>query len=193
MLNGDSSNNAHPYYPFLKWGLLHTPFMIYIRSYNKLSDDDFMKVFGLRDYQKMSPPLPFSDWHVVFANDTEWTHIADDFGYTLWNSPKTAEVIERYSKSYDIFRCSIGDIDESLEFEYYQNGNLIRKFVFQHDVFKSTKTVMVDVGTKLPGESENFNDLIVSSEKMFPEITQALGITRVTDPLQHRFYSKKAG
>jgi len=193
MSNDDSNHNAHPYYPFLKWGFLHTPFMIYVRSYNKLSDDDFMKVLGLRDYQKMSPPLPSICWHVVFANDSEWTHIADDFRYTLWHSPKTAEVIERYSKSYDIFRCSIGDIDESFEFEYYQNGNLIRKLVFEHDVFKNTKTVIVDIGTKLPGEPENLSDLIVSSEKMFPTIIQSLGIVRVSDPLQNRFYAKTAG
>lgn len=192
MLNGESSNNDHPYYPFLKWDLLHSPFMIYIRSYNKLSDDNFMKVLGLEGYQKMAPPLYFPGWHVVFANDTEWTHIADDYRYTLWSSPKTAEAIEKYSKSYDVFRWSIGDIDESLDFEYYQNGNLIRKFVFEHNIFKNTKTVMVDIGPKLPGESENLSDLIISSEKMFPEITQALGITKVTDPLQYRFYGKKA-
>src|SRR5215216_772928 len=120
-----SSNNAHPYYPFLKWRFLHTPFMIYVRSYNTLSDEDFMKLFGLQDYQKMSPPLPFLCWHVVFANDIEWTHIADDYRYTLWQSPKTAEAIIELSKSYDVFRCSTGDIDESFEFEYYQNRNIV--------------------------------------------------------------------
>ena len=193
MLNDDSNKNAHPYYPFLKWGFLHTPFMIYIRSYNKLSDDDFMKVLGLQDYQKMSPPLPYSGWHVVFANDTEWTHIADDFRYTLWHSTKTVEVIEKYSKNYDIFRCAIGDIDESFELEYYQDGNLSRKFVFEHDAFKNRQTITVDLGTKLTGEPANLSDMKASAEKMFPTITQALGIVRVTDPLQNRFYGKKAG
>ena len=193
MSNDDIGNNIHPYYPFLKWGFLHTPFMIYIRSYNTLSDNDFMKAFGLQDYQKLSPPLPASSLHVVFANDAEWTHIADDFRYTLGHSPKTTEVIERYSKSYDIFSCSIGDIDESFEFEYFQNGNLMRKLVFEHDAFKNSKNVIVDIGNKLPGEPENLSDLITSSEKMFPTITQSLGIARVNDPLQNRFYGKIAG
>lgn len=193
MLNRNDNNNVHPYYPFLKWGFLHTPFMIYVRSYNTLSDEDFMKLLGLQDYQKISPPLPYFGWHIVFANDIEWTHIADDCRYTLWHSPKTPKAVKELSKNYDVFRCSIGDIDDSFEFECYQNGNLIRKFVFEHDVFKNTHTVPINTGPILPGEPTILNDLKVSAEKMFPTITQALGIVRVTDPLQNRFYRKKAG
>jgi len=185
-----SKNNNHPYYPFLKWGFLHTPFMIYIRSYNTLSDEDFMKLFGLRDYHKASPPLSSLGSHVVFANDTEWTHIADDSRYTLWQSPKTAQAVEELSRSYDVFRNSIGDIDDSFEFEYYQDGKLVRKFVFEHNVFKKTEIITVDIGTKLVGEPATLDDLKSSSEKMFPLITQSLGIARVIDPLQNRFYSK---
>lgn len=88
MSHDDGNNNAHPYYPFLKWGFLHTPFMMFIRSYNKLSDEDIMKALGLQDYQKMLPPVPASGWHVVFARDTEWTHIADDYRYTLGTALK---------------------------------------------------------------------------------------------------------
>ena len=193
MSNDEISSNAHPYCPFLKWGFLHTPFMIYVRSYNTLSDEDFMSLFGLRDYQKISPPLPFIGRHVVFANDTEWTHIADDYRYTLYHSPQTVEAIEELSKSYDVFSCSTGDIDESFELEYYQNKNLVRKLVFKHDVVKNTQIVSVDTGTKLPGEPAALDGLKVSAEKMFPTITQTLGIVRVTDPLQNRFYGKKAG
>src|SRR5688572_9450941 len=193
MPKDDSNNNAHPYYPFLKWGFLHTPFMIYIRSYNTLSDENFMTLFGLRDYQKTFPPLPSIGWHVVFENDTEWTHIADDYRYTLWHSPRTTAAIEELSRSYDVFRCSIGDIDESFEFEYLRNGNRIRKFIFEHDVFKKTQIVTVDKGQRLQGEPAELDDLKSSAEKMFPTITQALGIVSVTHPLQNRFYGKKAG
>jgi len=192
MSNNNTNNPSHPYYPFLKWGFLHTSFMIYVRSHNSISDEDFMELFGLHGYQKTHPPLPFLGRHVVFANDTEWTHIADDCGYTLWHSPKTVEAIEILSKSYDVFRNSLGDIDNSFDFEYHQNGELIRKFVFKHDVFKKTELIAVDMGRKLVGEPTAMDDLKSSSEKMFPEMTQALGIARVTDPLQHRFYSKKA-
>lgn len=96
------------------------------------------------------------------------------------------------SKSYDVFRNSLGDIDDSFDFEYYQNGELVRKFVFKHDVFKKTEFIAVDIGRKLVGEPTALDDLKTSSEKMFPSMTQALGITRMTDPLQNRFYSKKA-
>jgi hypothetical protein len=164
--------------------------MIYIRSYKALSDENFMKLFGLRDYYKASPPLSSLDSHVVFANDTEWTHIADDYRYTLWRNPKTVEVIEELSRSYDVFRNSIGDIEDSFEFEYHQNGKLIRKFVFEHDVFKGTQIVTVDKGTRLTGEPMELNDLKSSAEKMFPTITRPLGIVRVIDPLQNRYYCK---
>jgi hypothetical protein len=191
MSNTDSNKNTnHPYYPFLKWGFLHTPFMIYIKSYNTLSDEDFMKLFGLQDYHKASPPLSSLGSHVVFANDAEWTHIADDCRYTLWRNPKTAETVEKLGKQYDVFRNSIADIDNSFEFEYYQDKKLVRKFVFDHDVFKNTEFVTVDTGTKLVGEPTTLDDLKSASEKMFPSIIQSLGITRVIDPLQNRFYSK---
>jgi hypothetical protein len=183
----------HPYYPFLRWGHLHTPFMIYIRSYNSISDQDFLNLFRLQGYHKSSPPLPGLHWHVVFANDSEWTHIADDFRYTLWHSPQTTDVITELSQHYDVFRCSIGDIDDSFEFAYYRDGDLIRKFVFEHNVFKGTKIVTEDIGAKLLGEPETFENLksVASDMQFFPTITQALGIVRVNDPLQNRFYLKK--
>jgi hypothetical protein len=189
--DGDEHNALHKYYPFLKWGFLHTPFMIYVRSHNTLSDQDFLKLLGLQDYHKASPPLPHFGSHVVFANDAEWTHIADDYGYTLWHSPKTAEAIAELSTSYDVFRNSIGDIDESFEFEYYQAGKLVRKFVFEDNVSKRTQIVTIDTGSKLLGEPETFSSLKSSAQKMSPTITQALGIVRVTNPLQNRFYCKK--
>jgi hypothetical protein len=189
----DKKGNHHEFYPFLKWGDLHTPFMIFVRSHHRLSDHDFMNLFGLQDYQKVSPPLPFTGSHVVFANDTEWTHIADDFLYTLWHSSRTVDVIAKLSTSYDVFRCSIADIDNSFEFEYHQGGRVIRKFVFEHNIFNGTETVIVDTGVQLTGEPTILSDLKVSAEKMFPTITQALGIVRVIDPLQNRFYGKKAG
>ena len=164
--------------------------MIYVRSHHRLSDQDFMDLFGLQGYQKVFPPLPSIGSHVVFANDSEWTHIADDFRYTLWYSPQTAEVIAKLSTNYDVFRSSIGDIDDSFEFEYHHDGKLARKFVFEHDIVKRTQTITVDTGSKLPGEPTTLSDLIAAAQKMFPTITQALGIVRVTDPLQHRFYGK---
>lgn len=183
-------DNQHPYYPFLKWGFLHTPFMLYIRSRNELSDKDFLKLFGLHDYHKTFPPLPNLGSHVVFANDTEWTHIADNYGYMLWHNPKTAEAIEELSKCYDVFGNFIGELDDSFRFEYYQNGKLVRKFVFEHDVFKGRQMVTIDEGNRLIGEPVELINLKASAEKMFPTITQALGIVRVIDPLQNRYYSK---
>ncbi|MBE2225625.1 MAG: hypothetical protein IAF02_29075 [Anaerolineae bacterium] len=192
--NSREYDPRHPYYPFLKWGYLHTPFMIYVRSYNSISDQDFLKLLGLQGYQKAHPPLPDIKWHVVFANDSEWTHIADDFRYTLWHNPKTDEAIAKLSQSYDLFHCSIGDIDNSFDFAYYRNSKLVRRFVFENDVFKKTEIVTENIGAKLLGEPESFEDLksaAFDNLAFFPTITQALGIERVTNPLKNRFYLKE--
>jgi len=146
------------------------------------------EAFGLNDYQEASPPLPLGASYVVFANDSEWTHIADDFGYTLWH--RSVEAIAELSASYDVFRNSIGDIDNSFEFEYYRDGKLVRKFVFEDNVFERTQIVTADSGAKLIGEPKTFDSLKSSAQKMLPEITEALGIVRVTDPLKNRFYAK---
>jgi hypothetical protein len=185
------SNHVHPDYPFLKWGQLHTPFMIYVRSYNKLTDEDYMKMFGLQDYQKMSPPLPFAGWHVVFANDSEWTHIADDYGYTLWHSAQTVAAIKELSQKYDVFRCSIGDIDEAFEFVCFQNGKCVRRFEFAPDVSPNKPAFTISAGNRLPGEPKTANELKVAAGDMFSTIVQALGIRRVNDPSLNRFYGKK--
>ncbi len=190
MVNGVGNKNSNANYPFQNGDYLHTPFMLFVRSFNTLSDEEILILFGLRDYQKMSPPLPFLGWHVVFANDNEWVHIADDFRYTLWQSPKTAKVVEELSRSYDVFRCSVGDIDDLFEFEYYQNGNLIRKLTFEHNVFEKTQIITVDIGQRLTGEPGELDDLKFSAPEMFQPITEALGIERVFDPLQNRFYCK---
>ena len=179
-------------YLFSKRGYLATPFMIYVRSYNVISDQEFMEIFGLKNYQKRAiSDSKLFDSHVIFTNDFEWTHIADDLGYTLWHSPRTSEVIAELGKSYDIFRNSIGDIDDSFEFEYYRNGKLARKFDYEHNVFKGTRSITAEVGSKIIAEPNTFEELHTAAEKMFPEITKALGIVRVTDPTQLRYYAKE--
>lgn len=187
----DGDSDPRKYYPFLKWGHLHTPFMIYVRSYNSITDQEFMQLFGLQGYQKATPPLKFAGPHVVFANDSEWTHIADDFFYMLWQDPRTSLVIAELGRSYDVFRNSIGDIDDSFEFEYYRDGELVRKFVYEHNVFEGTRSIIEDSGSNLMGEPETFEELSTAAEKMFPEITKTLGIVRVTDPTQLRYYAKE--
>ncbi|MCA9920294.1 MAG: hypothetical protein KC445_20200, partial [Anaerolineales bacterium] len=155
---GIKDNSPHKNFPFTKWGLA-TSFMIYVRSFNAISDQEFMDFLGLKGYHKAFPPLEFTGFHVVFANDSEWTHIADDLRYTLWHSPKTSEAIAELSKTYDVFRNSRGDIDDSFEFEYYRNGTLARKFVYEHNLFKGRRAIAADVGSKIVAEPNTFEEL----------------------------------
>ncbi len=187
--NDPGRHYYHPYYPFLKWGYLHTPNMIFIRSYNVIPDEDFIKLLGLPNYKKAPPPLPSDGSHIVFGNDDEWTHIADDFNYTLWwDDPKTNKAVASLSKTFDVFRCSNGDIDESFEFEYFKDGSLARKMIFDHDIFKKEENILVNIGNKLASEPLELSGLKAEANDMFPSITKALGIKKITDPTLLRFY-----
>jgi len=45
--------------------------MIYVRSHNTVSDQEFLKILGLKNYNKAFPPLDRNGKHAVFANDAE--------------------------------------------------------------------------------------------------------------------------
>lgn len=63
--------NNNDQYPFLAGGDLHTPYMIYIRAFNTLSDQDILKQFQLVGYTSGNLPIPDSDRCVTIANDSE--------------------------------------------------------------------------------------------------------------------------
>lgn len=94
------------------------------------------------------------------------------------------------SRNFDVFRCSIADIDKSFEFEYYKDGDLVRELIFAHDMVKNTESLSLDIGDKKAGEPDDIDNLLSCAEKMFTSIVQALGIERVTEPLRNRYYSK---
>lgn len=146
-----------------------------------LSDHDFMHLFGITMYDSASLPLTMQRSHIVFANDHAWTHIADDYFYSLWHNPQIANAIATLSTQYDVFWSMIGDSDDSFAFESYQGGTLVRKYVYERDT--------VTEGDRLRGEPPTLHYLKAAADTMFPTITQALEIVRITDPLQCRYYT----
>ena len=162
--------------------------MIYIRAATVLTDEQILEMFECDDYQRATLPVKQSSKHIVIGNDSEWIHIADDFGYTLWHNPNTQKAIVKLSKSYDIFQNWIGDIDDSFAFSYFESGKCVRAFEYQHDPFKNTKVITTDSGKKLSAEPNSFDELMSSAFKMLPGVTRSLGIIREDDPLKHRVY-----
>lgn len=55
----------------------------------------------------------------------------DDWRYTLWHNTNFRDNVIKLSKHFDIFCCSIGDIDNSFNFRYFENGDLKREYVIE--------------------------------------------------------------
>ncbi|MCP4359372.1 MAG: hypothetical protein GY796_15265 [Chloroflexi bacterium] len=79
--------------------------------------------------------------------------LADNWYYSLWHNPSTRPTIEQLAASFDVFACSVGDCDDSFDFVYYQNAQLVRKYVVTDPHFRGG-SVTEDVGKPFPAESD---------------------------------------
>ena len=138
---------------FGKGGSLYASYFIFIKCAGAYSDADMLLRFGLTDYQRVPAPLDFGPY-VCLMEDSEWTHIADDWSYTLWHRPSTWETIAEIAKDHDVFACSIGDCDYSWQFVYYRHGRLLRKYVVDDPHYQKGGMLVEDFGIPLEGETE---------------------------------------
>lgn len=133
-------------------GVLHAPHFIFIRCGGELSDLELLDRFGLSGYERGAWPPGFRR-HVLITNDEEWTHVCDDWFYSLWHMPSTRETIADIASEYDVFACSAGDSDQSWEFVYYRHGRLLRRYVVDDPNYRGG-VVVEDLGIPLEGEEE---------------------------------------
>jgi hypothetical protein len=136
---------------FSTGGYLHAPFFIFIRCVGAYSDAELLRRFGLAGYKRVPVP-PDSGPHVCLTEDSQWTHIADDWCYTLWHDPCTRDTIAEMAKEHDVFAGSVGDCDHSWEFVYYRQGRLLRKHVVEDPHFRGG-IVVEEIGIPLEGEA----------------------------------------
>jgi hypothetical protein len=147
-------------------GKLHSPYFIFVRAGDRWSDAHLLNHFGLSGYRPTQSLKHFSRY-AVFADDGQWTMIADDRFYTLWHMPSTRPSLEALGMSYDVFACSVGDCDQSFDFVYYSGGRLIRRYVVADPDF-SGGSVVENTGSPLPGETTALRET--------NELKQVLGI-----------------
>jgi hypothetical protein len=139
--------------PFID-GAVVAPFFIFVRCAGELSDADLLRLFGLSAYQPAMFPGR-AGRYAILADDGDWAMIADDFRYTLWHMPSTRPTLEELGQNYDLFSCSVGDTDNSFEFEYYQGSRMVRRYVVE-DRYCSGRRVVEDAGKPLSGEAFAF-------------------------------------
>ncbi|GAB5532510.1 MAG: hypothetical protein Roseis3KO_42870 [Roseivirga sp.] len=96
----------------------------------------------------------------------------DDPMYSLWFDKEIRDRLKALSQEFDIFSCSVGDIDASYDFRYYQKGKITREFVVEDPKMNGGK-IVTDSGSPLPGEKVIKKDQL---EKVL-HIARSLGIT----------------
>ncbi len=110
---------------------LFAPFYIFVKDKSKLSDDQLLEKLDLKHYKpvlkKEDQELPDKQY-LYISDDGNWKHLMDDCSYGLWHELEIGLRIEGLSKEFDIYSCSIGDIDDSYEFVYYKDGIKIREY-----------------------------------------------------------------
>ena len=177
---------------FLSNGHLHAPYFIFLKCAEKVSDSDLLAAFGINDHQQISTP-PLEGPHATFCTCGDWTLIADDWYYSLWHSETTRPAINSLAERADIFAYSFGECDNSFDFVYYLDGELVRKFVVLDPDFKSS-IVKEDFGDPLPGEI----DALTLNGELLPfngelerlmKISDSLGIPRPKPTDKLRLYS----
>ncbi|MFK8105360.1 MAG: hypothetical protein AB8G15_22800 [Saprospiraceae bacterium] len=134
------------------------PFYVFIKAERNLSDEALLQAFDLKAYQLVTEEEEremehFDKRYLFITEDAEWTHLMDDFCYTLWHLESLSEKLEVLSQRYDIFCCSVGNVDDSFDFIYDKNGKVVRDYVVE-DLQYNGGVVVKNEGTPLAGEEK---------------------------------------
>jgi len=133
----------------------HAPFFIFIKGITHLSNEEILKLLGFEEFQLVHPDpeeMPEAQY-VYLTRDQNWVHIMDNWYYSLWHSKSFQNTITQLALDYEIFDCSVGDIDHSFSFNYYKEGKLSRRYVVTDPNFEGGE-VSEDIGIPLASEEE---------------------------------------
>ncbi len=138
--------------PLIIDGKLHSPYFTFIKDAGRIGDTKLLRILEIDDY-KPTEDINDSHHHLYIVRDGEWTHIVDDWSYTLWHSQLFLINIRKLASNYDVFSFMVGDSDFSFEIEYHRGGRLERHYVFDQPQFGNGE-VRDDIGKKFEIESE---------------------------------------
>lgn len=176
---------------------MRSSFWIYLKSGRQFSDTDLLREFGLTGYSLATWPNEFEQRialahsrTVAFGSSGEWTCVADDGFYTLWNMKATRETLAHLAGSCDLFAYSLGDCNDSYDLVYYSNGQLVRKYVVIDSPEGGRQEIFETFGEPLPGESKTLD--FSEFQQGVAAIAQFLGFStsHLIDDL--RFYAKQS-
>ena len=149
------------------------PFLIFIKGINHLSDNEVFKLLGVRSFEIIDS-LEEKESSLYLTRCQNWIHIMDNWLYNLYHKTSFKNRLDDIGKICDIFYCSIGDIDDSFDFTYFQDGKLRRKYVL-NDTVPKNQVIEQNIGEVLPLEEEILSKEIDVQIKIV-EIAKSVGI-----------------
>lgn len=193
-MNDPSSDELADRSTFLVFdGHVHTPYFIFVRHQGRLSDAELLARLGLTGFSRRRMPAGERNRlgrGLLMANDAEWTHVMDNWRYQLWSMQDIRQRITRLATEHDVFTCSVGEADDSYDFEYHQGGRLVRKREVVPDRWPSTVKLETEIGDPLPIEATLWKEAGVRDELwILLQIAASLGIETRPEHLSFRYYS----
>lgn len=121
-----------------------------------MSDKEILEHLGLVDFdliidKKEREKKILHKRYLFLTEDNEWTHLMDDWFYTLWHDKEIRKQIKLLSENFEIFTCSVGDCDDSFDFTYFKQGKIIRQYIVEDFQFNGGEVVK-DIGNPFPIE-----------------------------------------
>ncbi len=169
-----------------------SPYFIFIKEGGKMSDKEILEHLGLNDYKIVADEKErikevLYKRYLFLTEDNYWTYLMDDWYYTMWHNEEIKNRIKLLSENFEIFTCSVGDCDDSFDFAYFKQGEIIRQYVVKDPKFKGGEVVK-DIGNPFPIEKVALrkNDLY---EKVMT-IAESFGIKMNHEKEKVRIYGR---
>lgn len=158
------------------------PYYIFIKEGHKLKEKELFERLELLDYNLILDKwksdakilLDLKKRYLFLTQVENWTHLMDDWMYTLWHDTNFKDNVTKLSEHFDIFCCSVGDVDDSFDFKYFENGKLKREYIVEDPKFRGGE-VTKNFGIPFIGEEIALNKKKEPLDKVL-SIAQLVGI-----------------
>lgn len=140
--------------------LLLFPLQFFIKANGKLSDTEILGMLNLKGYEEVEfQEHAEHQFRIYISRFGEWIHVMDNMDYHLYHCLKgdlfyrNIDRINQIGRKYDLFFFSVGDSTNDLEFYYYQDKVLKRKFIYNENL-EETVDKFETFGEPLEGEEQ---------------------------------------
>lgn len=158
---------------FLNTGEIHSPLFVFVRNESTPADSRILDALGHGSYQLAELDDPGHRPYVVIGHTSEWTMVADDWSYTLWQAEPQAKAIEALARrAKEAFVCRWPDVDDTFAFSLWRDGDCVRSYELIQEGWTGPVR-LEESGVPLPIETEDI--AVKSADERLRAICGALG------------------